>query len=89
VQWLTSDQYMVSELEPTKWHRTESPQSRISTSQPEEWPRWIQHFQHFRQASDLGSKSEEVQISTLVYSMGDKAEDLLQSFNLNDEEVKK
>jgi len=43
----------------------------------------------FRQASDLGSKSEEVQISTLVYSMGDKAEDLLQSFNLNDEEVKK
>ena len=39
--------------------------------------------------SGLGGELEEVQISTLVYSMGDKAEDLLQSFKLKDEETKR
>ena len=53
------------------------------------WPRWIRRFERFRQASDLASKSQEVQISTLVYSMGDKAEDILQSFSLSEENAKK
>ena len=56
---------------------------------PEERSRWIQRFERFRQASDLTSKSEEAQISTLVYSLGDKTEDILTSFNLKDEELKK
>ena len=56
---------------------------------PEEWPRWIRRFERFRQASDLTSKSQETQISTLVYSMGDKAEDILQLFALTGEDVKK
>ena len=34
-------------------------------------------------------KSEEAQISTPVYSLGDKVEDILISFNLKDDEVKK
>ena len=38
---------------------------------------------------DLASKTKKVQISTLVYSMGDKVEYLLQSFNLTDKEAKK
>ena len=58
-------------------------------AKPDEWPRWIRRFERFRQASDLVSKSEEVQVSTLVYSMGDKAEDLLQSFNLTEADTKK
>lgn len=58
-------------------------------AKPDEWPRWIRRFERFRQASDLVSKSEEVQVSTLVYSMGDKAEDLLQSFNLTEDDSKK
>ena len=80
-----------SRLQTAKWHPIEFPQSRSSISQSpiEEWPRWSKRFERFRQASDLASKTEEVQISTLVYSMGDKAEDLLQSFNLTDEEAKK
>ena len=40
-------------------------------------------------ASDLASKLEEVQISTFIYSMGDKAKDLLKSFTLKDDESKK
>ena len=58
-------------------------------AKPEEWPRWIRHFERFRMASDLVSKSEEAQISTLIYSMGDKAEDLLESFNLKEDEANK
>ena len=57
-------------------------------AKPEEWPRWSKRFEQFRQASDFASKTEEVQISTLVYSMGDKAEDLFQSFNLTEEAKK-
>ena len=60
----------------------------FSFAKPEEWPRWIRRFERFRQASDLTSKSQEVQISTLVYSMGDKAEDILQLFALTGEDAK-
>lgn len=38
--------------------------------------------------SDLGSKSQEIQVSTLVYCMGDKAEDILESFSLSAEDLK-
>ena len=58
-------------------------------AKPEEWSRCILHFERFRLASDLASKSEEVQVSTFIYSMGDKAEDLLESFTLTDKEAKK
>ena len=58
-------------------------------AKPEEWSWWIRHFERFRLASDLASKSEEVQVSTFIYSMGDKAEDLLESFTLTDEEARK
>ena len=51
---------------------------------PEEWPRWIRRFERFRQASGLATKTEENQVNTLVYSMGEKADDILQTFNLPD-----
>ena len=55
----------------------------------EEWRSWLRRFERFRQATGLKEKSEETQINTLVYSMGDKAEDLLQTFALSEEDVKK
>ena len=61
---------------------------KFDFAKPEEWPRWIKRFESFRQASDLAIKSEEVQVSTLVYSLGDKAEDILTSFNLKEDELK-
>ena len=69
-----------------KWSYRIQAIGNFDFAKPEEWPRWIRRF---RQASDLVSKSEEVQISTLVYSMGDKVEDLLQSFNLEGDDAKK
>ena len=62
---------------------------RFDFSKPEGWPRWIGRFECFREASDFKSKSAAIQVSTLVYSMGDKAEDLLQSFALREADAKK
>ena len=52
-------------------------------SKPEEWAKWIRRF---RQASGLSTKAETDQVNTLVYSMGDEADDILQSLSLNDED---
>ena len=57
-------------------------------SKPEEWPKWIRRFERFRQAFGLDAKSEESQINTLIYTMGDEADNILCSFGLNGEEAK-
>ena len=38
--------------------------------------------------SELSKQKEEYQINTLVYTMGDAAEDILRSFSLSDEQLK-
>ena len=40
-------------------------------------------FERFRQASGLVKEEEESQINTLIYAMGDQAEDILSSFKLS------
>ena len=57
---------------------------KFNFAKPEQWETWIRRFKRFRIASGLKSKMEEEQISTLIYSLGDKAEDLLQSFKMSD-----
>ena len=56
---------------------------------PEEWCRWIRRFERFRVASELNKRDEESQVNTLVYSMGDEADDILQSFDLSETDRKK
>ena len=63
--------------------------SPFNFAKPEKWPKWLKRFERFRQASELCKKSEESQVNTLLYSMGEKADDILQSFNLEEEELKK
>ena len=53
-----------------------------------EWTNWTCHFEWFRNASGIAEKSEESQIHTLIYSMEDKEDDILQSFNLSEESLK-
>ena len=45
-------------------------------------------FDRFREASALFAKPEERQVNTLIYSMGDKADDILASFGLSDDDQK-
>ena len=58
-------------------------------SQPDEWPKWLRRFERFRQASGIDSKTEESQVNALVSSMGDKANDILLSFRLSEEDQRK
>ena len=58
-------------------------------SRPEEWPKWRRRFERFRIASGLASKDDETQVNTLIYSMGDEADDILRSFSLSEEDRKK
>ena len=52
----------------------------------EEWTRWVRRFKRFRSVSGLAEKSGESQVNTLVYAMGDAADDILQSFTLSDDQ---
>ena len=60
-----------------------STMEQFNFSMPEEWPQWIKRFERFHQASGLASKSEESQVNMLIYSMGQKVDNILQSFRLS------
>ena len=65
-----------------------SPPENFAFTRPEEWSKWIRRFERFRNASGLAEKEQPTQIHTLVYSMGDEAEDILTSFRLTAEQGK-
>ena len=56
-----------------------TPPEPFDFSTPDEWPKWFRCFQRFRMASGLASGDEETE-DTLIYCMGDKANDILRSF---------
>ena len=58
-------------------------------SRPEEWTKWIRRFDRFRKVSGLEEKPDETQVNTLIYSMGDEADDILRSFTLTEENMRK
>lgn len=61
--------------------------AKFNFGRPEEWPKWIQRIERFRIASGLELQSEENQVNTLVYTMGEEAEDILTSLRLTPEEA--
>ena len=58
-------------------------------SRPTEWSKWIRRFERFRITSGIDKQSEEAQVNTLIYSMGDQADDILCSLGLSAEDSKK
>jgi hypothetical protein len=50
--------------------------------------KWIRRFERFRIASGLASRDDEAQVNTLIYAMGDEADDILRSFTLSEEDRK-
>ena len=65
-----------------------TPSEQFNFNQPDEWPKWICHFERFRDASGLSQKGEVYQFNALVYCMGDTADDILCSLGLSDDEKK-
>ena len=66
-----------------------APPESFSFTQPENWEKWIRRFDRFCKSSGLSEKPKPDQVNTLIYSMGDQAEDILLSFCLSEEEAKK
>ena len=56
-------------------------------SKPEGWPQWIKRFDRFLDVNQIDK--EERKVSSLVYAMGARAEDILQTFGLDAAEAKK
>jgi len=65
-----------------------APPEQFTFEQPEEWPKWIRRFERFREASGLSAKEDPQQINTLIYCMGDAADDILTSLSLTTDERK-
>ena len=65
-----------------------TPPERFSFK-PEEWSKWIRRFERFRLESELNKNDEESQVNTLIYSMGDEGDDILQSFGMIADDRKK
>ena len=56
---------------------------------PDEWPKWKHRFEQFRGASGLESEGKQRQVSTLLYCLGEEADDVLTSTNISEENRKK
>ena len=65
------------------------PPQQFSFREPQGWPEWKAQFLRFRTASELTAKSGEVQVASLIYSMGPEAEKIFSQFDLNEEDSKK
>lgn len=64
------------------------PPDSFDFSKGETWPNWIRRFERFRTLTELNEKDDITQINTLIYTMGDQAEDILNSFKLNATQLK-
>ena len=56
------------------------PPEQFDFTRPGEWPTWRRRFDRFRAASKLNKESGEVQVNSLLYSMGKDAEPIYESF---------
>jgi len=56
--------------------------------EPKDWPTWKKKWDHFYIIQKLDSESEEFRIHALVYSMGDRADEVLSSLNLSAADAK-
>ena len=65
------------------------PPKPFNFSDPDDWPRWKKRFLQFRDASNLSAAAEPRQVSTLLYCLGEDADDVLTSTNATQDERKK
>jgi len=56
-----------------------NPPDKFDFSDPAGWTRWSSRWRRFREASGLDSRSDKEQINTLIYTLGEEAEDIVLS----------
>ena len=84
--------HMVSEanqIASTMAAMTLTPPATFCFKKTEEWPKWKRRFEQYRLASGLSVTSEERQVSTLLYCLGEDAEDVLDTTRITSEDKKK
>ena len=59
------------------------PPDNFDFSRPEVWPTWRQRFLRYRTASKLATDSFDVQVSALIYAMGEDAENIHSTFTIH------
>jgi hypothetical protein len=64
------------------------PPDNFDFKQPDNWLKWKKRFEQFRHATGLAKDDETRQVSTLMYCLGEEAEDVLTSTNPTDDERK-
>ena len=65
-------------LLPSKFEGADNP------NQADMWPKWLQHFERYRIASGLQDKSNQEQVGTFLYAMGDCADDIVKTLSINE-----
>ena len=65
------------------------PPEPFNFAKPDEWPRWKSRFEQFRSASGLSEEDDKRQVSTLLYCLGQDADDVLRSTAITADERKK
>ncbi|CAG5992962.1 unnamed protein product [Menidia menidia] len=63
---------------------TIKPPEPFDFAKPQEWEKWIRRFERFRVASNLNNSTDANQVNTLVYCMGDEADNVLRGLDLTD-----
>ena len=58
------------------------PPSEFDFSAPEQWPAWRQRFKRYHTCAELSDKSFDIQVSSLIYSMGPEAEKIYATFEI-------
>ena len=64
------------------------PPKPFTFTKPDEWLFWKKCFEQFRVASRLNSKGDERQVRTLLYCLGEEAEDVLASTDISIEMIR-
>ena len=58
------------------------PPEGFDFAHPDSWTKWEKCFERYRLASGLLEKDEAIQVSALIYTMGDAVEKVFDSFGL-------
>lgn len=53
---------------------------KLDSKKPEDWKRWIEHFECYHIAPGLNQKDEKVQINILVYKMSGNTNEIFKSY---------
>lgn len=65
------------------------PPEGFDFAHPQSWTKWRKRFERYRLASGLSEKDEAIQVSALIYAMGEKAEEILDSCELSEADAMK